>query len=110
MVRNLQTGRFKLRLCHASAMPGSGVGSWGRMPTQSIPRDGLRDLRRELEHPRLAQALSAPLLGRFAASRLQFGKTTAANVFKCKPVSVACEPNLSPRLARASENRGAPQR
>ena len=69
------------------------------MPTQSIPRDGLRDLRRELEYPRLAQALSALLLGCFAASRLQFGKTTAANFFTWKLVSVACEPSLSPRLA-----------
>jgi len=62
MVRELPTGRFKLRLRHASAMPGPGVGARGRMSTQSIPRDGLRDLCRELEYPRLAQALSARLL------------------------------------------------
>src|SRR3989442_1112574 len=40
-------------------MHGHGARPWGLLLPESIPRNGLRDLRRELEFPRLAQALSA---------------------------------------------------
>jgi hypothetical protein len=62
MVRELSAGRFKLRLRHARAMLGHGARPWGILPAESIPRDGLRDLRRELESPRHAKAISARLL------------------------------------------------
>jgi hypothetical protein len=62
MVRELPAGRFKLWLRHARAMLGHGARPWGILPAESIPRDGLRDLRRELESPRHAKAVSARLL------------------------------------------------
>src|SRR5262245_18754686 len=48
-------------------MLGHGARPGGILPAESIPRDGLRDLRRELESPRLAKALSARLLARSSA-------------------------------------------
>jgi hypothetical protein len=45
-------------------MHGHGARPWGLLLPESIPRDGLRDLRRELGFPRLAQALSARQLAR----------------------------------------------
>jgi len=49
-------------------MHGHGARPWGLLLPESIPRDGLRDLRRELEFPRLAQALSARQLARSSAN------------------------------------------
>jgi hypothetical protein len=49
-------------------MLGHGARPGGILPTESIPRDGLRDLRRELESPGLAKALSARLLARSSAN------------------------------------------
>src|SRR5262245_51253914 len=49
-------------------MLGHGARPGGILPTESIPRDGLRDLRRELESPGLAKALSARLLARRPAN------------------------------------------
>jgi hypothetical protein len=43
-------------------MLGHGARRWGILPAESIPWDGVRDLRRQLESPRLATALSARLL------------------------------------------------
>jgi putative tryptophan/tyrosine transport system substrate-binding protein len=43
-------------------MLGHGARRWGVLPAESIPWDGVRDLRRQLESPRLAKALSARLL------------------------------------------------
>jgi hypothetical protein len=61
MVRELPAGRFKLWLRHARAMLGHGARPWGILPAESIPRDGLRDLRRELESPRRAKAVGVCL-------------------------------------------------
>ena len=44
-------GQYKLRLFLVRGMLGHGARLWGILPTESIPRDGLRDLRRELETP-----------------------------------------------------------
>src|SRR6266446_4558343 len=43
-------------------MPGHGAWPRGILPPKSVPRHRLRDLLGELECPRLAEALSAPLL------------------------------------------------
>src|SRR5262249_52878114 len=45
-------------------MLGDGTRSRGILPTESLPRDGLRDVRRQLECTRCAQALSARLLAK----------------------------------------------
>src|SRR5262245_65053394 len=60
-------------------MLGHGARPGGILPTESIPRDGLRDLRRELESPGLAKALSARLLARRPANGTKDRKSTRLN-------------------------------
>jgi hypothetical protein len=50
-------------------MLGHGARRWGILPAESIPWDGVRDLRRELESSRFAKALSARLLEKLGAFR-----------------------------------------
>src|SRR5262245_17230028 len=59
MVRDLPTGRLKLRLFLVRAMLGDGSRPGGILRAESFPRNGLRDGRRKLEYPRLAEPLSA---------------------------------------------------
>jgi hypothetical protein len=51
-----------LRLFLIQAVLGLGARCRGILPAKSIPRDGLWDLRGELEHPQRLKALPARLL------------------------------------------------
>ena len=62
LVRDLSAGQYQLQLFLLGGMHGHSARPWRILPTQSIPRVGLRDLRRGLESPRHAQALSPRLL------------------------------------------------
>src|SRR5262249_45303490 len=62
MVRELPTGRLKLRLFLVRAMLGDGSRPGGILRAESFPRNRLRGERREQEYPRLAEALPAQLL------------------------------------------------
>src|SRR5215510_4329550 len=42
-------------------MLGHGARPWGILPAESIPREGLRDLRRELDPPTRQGAIGAPI-------------------------------------------------
>src|SRR5947209_8500807 len=61
--------RAQRRQSCARSLPGSGAGARGLLPTKSLSRDGLWDLRRKLESARLAKALSARPLARLMALR-----------------------------------------
>lgn len=62
MVRQLPAWRFKLQLFFISAVLGYGLGPGGFLLTESIPRDGLWHVLRQLGYPRLVETLSARLL------------------------------------------------
>jgi hypothetical protein len=69
MVRDLQTGQYELRLFLVGGVHGHGARPWGILLPESIPRNRLRDLRRELERARRAKAQSARLLERVSGYR-----------------------------------------
>src|SRR5262245_65786278 len=84
MVRELPTGRLKLRLFRVRAMLGDGSRPGGILRAESFPRNGLRDGRRQLEYPQFAEALSARVLEKSDGlcsdrSRLVFRPTGALN-------------------------------
>src|SRR5262249_51048409 len=56
LVRDLSAGQYELRLFLRGGMHGHGARPGRILPTQSIPRDGVWRLCRELESPRVAQA------------------------------------------------------
>src|SRR5262245_36572619 len=87
MVRDLPTGRLKLRLFLVRAMLGHRSRPGGILPAKSIPRNGLRDGRRKLERPRLAETLSAQLLAKSHAPQRAHDSTirSVCNMAVCSP-------------------------
>src|SRR5215471_18329906 len=57
-------GASQIAAIRRSSNAGPPFSAWGILPAKSIPRNGLRDGRRRLEYPRLAEALSAQLLAK----------------------------------------------
>src|SRR6516164_1747953 len=98
MVRDLYVGRYKLRLFLVRPMLGHGARHRRILPTESIPRDGLRDVRRQLECTRCAKALSARLLAKSHAPQRAHNLDDRSSLKNGR-----LDPDQAPRDASATE-------